>query len=392
MTDEKRKSNRPESFFDESYKADTQESEVIPRQRRRCLWLWMIVLLLTAILAAGVMIVLYEPEIFGMGLTGDLTATAQSFRRTEDALNSTAQFYAGLEIANVSTIAALDNRQRQLEQSETQAALDFHATRTAVAIANAQQATRAALDFEGTQSAFDRAATQVELDYRGTQAAINRNATTIALGFATEAPSANDVLSQTPPPTLTGVPLFDDGFNAGVSASLWQFGSVEDWSLSDEGFLTARRSGAWLLARARTLEGYALDVEIRPLTGPGLAADYYILLNVQDSPDTPGGIALRLSYDDDRLIAAGLFRFTHSQVFDDVGLLDAGLEAIRAVQVNIPPAEILNIRVEWRDRRLMAVVNWNLALDITLVETAPSGAVGIQVPVGTQIRRIALYP
>jgi hypothetical protein len=291
---------------------------------------------------------------------------------------------------NEATAAALDNRQLQLERAATQAALDGQATQTTVAFANVQQATAAALDFQVTQAAFDRIATQVELEYQGTRAALSRDATAAALGFATQPPG--DILTQTPPSTFTPVPLFTDGFARGVDAALWEVSAPADWSLSTDGVLTARHSGAWMLTQLHDLRNYAVEVDLQPLQGLGLIADYYLLLNVQDDPLAPGALALRLSYDGERLTAAGLYHFTRREMTEAAGLINRALPAVESVQINIPPDERLNIRAEHRDSRVMVIVNGFLLLDLTLDTPPQAGAVGLQVPVGTRVERVRLLP
>jgi hypothetical protein len=364
--------------------------------------LWLLVLILFCALMLAAWVILFSPDTVGLGLNGDLTvtqayiqqtldtfhATADAFELTAVAVDVTTQANARFAITLDSQRAALENREFVLQGAETQSALDFIATVTSDAVANAQQATQSALDFQGTRTVFERQATQVELDYQGTQAALNRDATAVALSFATEAPNANLALSQTPPPTLTGVPFFTDGFQQGVMSGLWRLGSPADWFLNADGVLTANRSGAWLLTQMNDLDGYALETRITPLTGVGVSAEYYILLNVDETGNS--GLALRINYDGERLIGAGLYRMSPPDIFRNDGLLNNDLIAIQSVIPDISPASVLNIRVEVRANRAIAVINGNLLIDVTMEPAPASGAVGVQVPAGTQIESVTL--
>lgn len=398
----------------------------MPNRRGLTCMMALVILLLSFTLAGMGAVVVFRPGVFGLALNGDVTATGISLQRTLDSLNAysgailaTAEYNAtqGVHISGTnaallaaafnldstrtaqefnseSTRAALENYENQVYQGATQMARDQIATQTADAIANAQQATQSALEFAATQAAFDRIATQVELDYQGTQAALNRQATAAMLGFATQAPPAQDVLTQTPPPTLTAVPLFTDGFAGGVQAGLWQFGAAADWRLNDEGILAATRTGSWLLTQLDQLGGYILDVELLPLLGRPLASDYFVLLNVPREPETPGGLALRLTYDGERLTAAGLYRIMRADMLDEFGLHDSisVMDAVRTVQLDLLPDDELNVRVERRGAALVVIVNGSLILDMMLDDVPPPGAVGLQVPVSTRVRAVTLTP
>lgn len=390
---------KPPLLPEEDSARKTQPTPALHSRRGYVISLLLALILLSIAFFSTAIIILNKPGLVGLEARADIALTETSFEGTRTALQSTAnalgataQFNAGQVFSIDSTRAALNNRQSMLEQAETQSVLDTQATQTAIAIANAQQATSAALDFQATQAAFDVAATQVELAYQGTQAALNRDATAAALGFATDAPSGQDILTQTPPPTITAQPLFTDGFDAGLSGSLWEFSAVQDWSLSDEGALVADRSGAWLLTQLEDLDNYIFEVELLPLQGASLAADYHLLLNVQAEPQAPNGIALRLSYDGERVTAAGLHYFALEDLFNDDGLLNRPLTTIQSQQVNLPADEHIRAKVELREGRIVAIINEELVLDVTLDEVPSPGSVGLQVPQGAGIVRVALLP
>lgn len=376
--------------------ADRPAQAADRRQRRGALaMLAATAALLSVTLIGGVATLIYRPDAVGLAAQEDSRATEAAFAATRESLETqagglalTVDANAAQALANASTAEALESQQAQVAAEGTQAALDAQATQTRIAANNAQQATNAALAFEGTRAAFDRMATQVELEYQGTQAALNREATAVALGFATLAPSGQDILSQTPPPTLTAIPLFTDGSAATLSGAVWDYQQVDDWMLDPAGRLVARRSGAWLLTRD-SFQDYALTARLRPVAGPGLAADYYVLLGI---PADGPGLALRLSYSGERLTAAGLYRVTRAQVLNVVDLFAGQLSAVQAIQVDDAPADQLSVRVDRRGGRVMVVVNERLLLDVTLDDTPAPGALGLQVPVGTQIEHIGLLP
>lgn len=396
--------------------ADTQEHKRTASDRRglTCM-MALVILLLGFSLVTVVVVIIYRPGLFGLALNGDVTATFVSLQRTLEGVeqrssvlqataeynatqsvnvNSTSAAFVAVEFNNEGTRVALENYEMQVYSGATQAARDVVATQTSIALSNAQQATQSALEFAATQAAFDRIATQVELEYQGTQAALSSQATAAVLGFATQAPPAEDVLTQTPTPTITAVPLFTDGFAGGVQAGLWQFGAAADWRLNENDVLAATRSGAWMLTQLDQLDGYVFSVDLLPLVGQALAADYFILLNIPRTPDASGGMTLRMTYDGERLIAAGLYAVTRADITDDVGLLDSisRMQAIRTVQLDLPTTDALNIRVEQREAQLQASVNGSTILDVTLENVPPAGAVGLQVPVSTQVGAVTLAP
>ena len=403
----------PTGLPEESSKQDTQP--VKPQRRRRfgCL-LWLALVLLSIGFVSTVGLLLYRPDVVGLAAEEDLSGTGIVFDSTADSLRSTAQALGSmseslqqtriaLEITaqyNVSrdfdfdsTRVALDNRQFAVQQTGTQAVRDLQATETTVAIVNAQQGTQAVLDFRNTQTAFDRAATQAELSYQGTQAALNQEATAAVLGFATEAPPAEDVLTQTPPPTLTQQPLFTDGFGGGLNETRWSFSAVEDWSLQGEaGRLVAQRNAAWLLSQRNDLSGYVLETTLLPVTGVGVAADYHLLLNVHGTEQTPNGYAIRLRYDGTRVTTVGLYLFSLDDLFTGEGLLNRPLSALQSTQLELAPAQQINVRAEVRDNQIVAVVNERLALNILLDNVPIPGAVGVQIPTGAAIDRIVVRP
>lgn len=371
--------------------------------------MWLGLIILAGGFFGGAALILYRPDLLDLEARGNIAQTQAVFEQTAIALEGTAdavqtaadglnvtannleltaQFNSGQSFDNDSTQVALDNAAIQLEQASTQAALDVQATETSVAIANAQQATEAAVAFQNTQVAFDRAATQAELAYQGTQAALNRDATAVALGFATEAAPAEDILPSLPPPTITAQPLFTDGFESGLNDTRWTFSAVQDWTITADATLQSERSSAWLLTQNNDFTAYTMEVELIPLTGPNLAADYHLLLNVQGINDAgPDGVALRISYDGDRVTAVGLHNVELEEIYLENGLLNRPLPALISQQVNAPATATILVTVEVNAGQVRVWIDRNNLID-TPLELPPSGALGVQVPVGAAISRV----
>ncbi|MFW5692041.1 MAG: hypothetical protein ACOCX3_01685 [Chloroflexota bacterium] len=380
---------RPNLLPEQNGPRDTRPSPRVRSKRRGYIWmLWLVVLLLSLTLATGLTVVLYRPELIGLATGSSLTGTAAGFQATGVALENTARALGVSAFEAENTLAALENRLTLIDQRETQSALDVRATNTVIAAENARQATQAALDFQGTQVAFNAQATRVELDYRGTQAALSRDATAAALGFATNAPAGQTDPTQTPAPTATGRPLIEDGFATGISGGLWRLGAPADWGLENTGIIEARRSGAWLLTQIDDLTDYRLEIDLGPVTGPQAAADYYVVINL---PATAEGLALRLTYSGSRITAAGLYRFRVDQLLDDDGLLGEQLQPIQAVQVQAEPQTTLELVVTVTGTQFTATANGAQLLSLTLDAPLDPGAVGLQVPDDTDVRRIAVY-
>lgn len=390
MTDKRKRTETLGDLMQAPHKDATQPRR--PRRRRTSAWcvaMLGLVFLLSVVIAAGAAIIWYEPEVFGMGLTGDLTLTVLSVQRIETALQETAvalhvtaQHNDAGALANASTRAALDAWQQQLDRDATQSAFNAFTTQTAVAVSNVQQATRAALNFQATQGA---------LDYQGTQAAVNREATSSALGVTAAAQSGNVIPTYTP--AATPVALFSDDFSGGLSGGLWQY-AVDDWDTGSAGNLVARRSGAWLLTRTATFNDYTVEMRISPAVGAALAIDYYLLLSVPENGD---GLALRLTHDGEKVTFASLFWVTRAALRDAQGIFDDNLEAVAFRQVALPPGDTLSsdalrVRVEVRDGVVRVAVNDTPVLEATPGDRLTSGAVGAQMPVGARITFIALYP
>ena len=371
MTREKRKRSEipNDSVFHEAH---TKKTQPIKRVRRGFPWGCLPSLFLSVALVIGVLIVLLQPTLFNLYTPEDMTATAQSIRQTENALATNI-------MSNAETHIALEIWQGDLARDATQSALNDSATQTAISVANAQQATRAAFDFAATQ-------TQVDLDYLGTQAALDQEATAIALGITPDRSLPHVVETPTPAPSPLAMEnvIFEDDFTEGLSGGLWQY-SIDDWTVAG-GVLTATDGGAELMTQTNVLTDYALEIDLITI---GTGAEYFILLNLPQGGLYPG-LALRLVHNGARLTEAGLYQSQAALATEDwLGLSE--LTAIASMQVDSTPTDTLNIQVVVRDERVVVIVNAQQVLDVSLSASLFSGAIGLQVPFGTGIERIALY-
>lgn len=334
-------------------------------------------------------LIAYRPDVLGYDELGDLTQKAIVFggtgvaqQATATALDATALFVAGQNLANAETQAALVNRAQDLDRQATQAQIDAQATQTAVAAEGARQATRAAVDFAGTQAAFDRQATQAELEFQGTQAALNRDATAVALGFATVPPDTLPTIA--PQPT----PVFSEGFTTGLDTERWRSSGAGDWSVGEGRALVAARDGAWLLTQRRDLQSYGFVMSFAPV--PGEAGYHYVLLNITPEGN---GLAVELYFDGTQATSVALFEVSEADVLrGPLWGQDIGALATAPLAAAPSPADgTLTVQVEARGR-IVVYVERQAFIDLLTDAPLPPGAVGVQMPAGAQVRRLTLLP
>ena len=361
----------------ESHKKKTQP---IKQAQRGFSWGCLLFLLVPATLVIGVLIVLLEPTRFNLHRSDDMAATAQHIGQTEAVVATQA-------MANAETHIALELWRGDLAHDATQAALNESATQTAISIANAQQATRVAFDFSATQ-------TQVDLDYLGTRAALGLDATAISLGLT---PGSLPYVDFTPMPTPTrafpplelAIPLFEDRFEHGLSGGLWQY-SIDDWTLNEEGMLTTCCGASWLLTQSTAFTDYALEIDL--LVGIEFGAAYFVFLHIPQADDASPGYGLRLTHDGERFTAIGLYQFPRDQLAIDVDFPGDNLTEIAAVQMTLLPSEKLRLQVSVREGQVVVWINDQQVFDGWSGGLLSPGAIGLHVPLGTRIERIAMYP
>ncbi len=409
-------SSRPPLLPEEKNKRSTQPSRRVrpadmyppatvrdlARKMRRRTSLLIISIIAILLISLGWIVTLtliaYRPDLIGYDQVRDMDATAAVFQQTAVVLgdtgqlldsraidlNATAQSVAVGGIANVETQTALEDREATFDQSATQTMLDTAATQTGVAVENARQSTQAAVEFASTQAAFDRQATQAEIDFQGTQAAINREATAVAMNFATAPPEVAPTFAPIPSP------LFNEGFvTSGLDSGRWNLSEFTDWELADDGSIVAQRSGAWLLTQRDDLTDYGFIVDFEPLPGSSQAAFYYVPLNATIGEDR--GVTVELFYDGTQISAVGLYTL-EGAVFDGP-FWEASLPEIETQFISVVPEDgFVTVQVEVRGERVTVYLEGQAVLDVFLAETLPQGAVGVSLPEGTRVERLALLP
>jgi hypothetical protein len=365
--------------------------------RASLILLWLVVITLLAALGAVVAVAFMRPELVIAILPNNPAQTATSewaaIQQTQQALQQRAAELQLTEQANgqvaidlAATQAALDNRQDLLDQTETQSALNALATRTAVALSNEQQATRVALDYAATQAALNQIATQVELNYAATRAALDQAAESAAAGVPTQPPPAS---SLTPSPTAiapnsTTAGTIDDSFPGGsISGGMWSF-DPNDWTVSDDGVLTAGGPGGWLLTRRADFTDYTLEVWLTPLVD--IEGFYHIIFSAVSDSD---GIAARLYHNGQQVTTVGLYAFDTDLIQEDFMIPSNRLRAITTVAAATIDARELYMRVEVHGQQVNVIVNDGEIIN-TQLPVARSGAIGLEVPVGTRLNRLRI--
>jgi hypothetical protein len=327
-------------------------------------------------------VILYQPGLLGLVRVGDQAGTdtafaesaaqtAQGFLSTQSALEGTALANQGQQQSLQGTAAALNNRQNLLGQTATRQALNIIATATAAAISNAQQATQAVLNFQGTQAALVQTATQVQLDFQATQTAL---------------------IGMMPTPLVTPMSYanmltLDSGFVTGSETNQWDaLPSSPAFALTGENTLLALTPNATLLTAWGDFGiDYTLNAEIIPV--PTLIGDgdrvYDVLFGLAEA-----GYALRLTVRDGAVVGAELHGIDEAAV--PTGLtVDSTRSYGSAAGLQIA-AERLNVRLQISGGGVMAAINGQNILSAALPGIQIVGAVGVQVPQGTQIVRLRI--
>lgn len=361
---------------------DTKPTPSTKRKRNPKPWLWALVLLLFTTVGVFTGVILYQPGLLGLVRVGDQAGTdtafaegaaqtAQGFLSTQSALEGTALANQGQQQALQGTAAALNNRENLLGQTATQQALNIITTATAAAISNAQQATQAVLNFQGTQAALVQTATQVQLDFQATQTAL---------------------IGMMPTPLVTPLSYanmltLDSGFVTGSETNQWDaLPSSPAFALTGENTLLALTPNATLLTAWGDFGiDYTLNAEIIPVpTLIGSGDLYYdVLFGLAEA-----GYALRLTVRDGAVVGAELHGFDAAAV--PAGLTVDSTRTYGSVQGFQIPAERLNVRLQISGGSVMAAINGQNLLSVALPGVQVVGAVGVQVPQGTQIVRLRI--
>jgi hypothetical protein len=334
-----------------------EEDATQPRQRRNRIrvLLWLLVLLLLVTIATLVTLITVKPDLVGLVRAVDMRQTDSAVQSTFIALQLTDQNNLQRELNVQNTQAALDNFASRLAQTETQQIINSDTTATAVAIANAQQATRAAQDFQSTQAALQQISTQIQEEFEATQTALNSS-------FAT-------IEANRPP---ENVMILDGNFVRGVEAAA-SIPPTTAWAVSDRGILIAQIDDATALIRpVLTPLHYTINARITPKS---TQADYDILLALVEDQT---GYILRLYHDGEQLTGAALMPGDESVVLSEVNNLTLTASEL-AVEVLIDNSQI------------QAVVN-GLPLLTLVVADLNQGMSGVRLPAGAQLQTLLFVP
>lgn len=296
------------------------------------------------------------PERIGLIRVIDLNQTHTAIQSTLILLDSTRQNQLQSDLDLQTTALALGQRDIALDQTETQQRFNFHATNTGVALANAQQATQAAANFAATQSALQQTGTQVQLDFQMTQTGLFNQGATI---------QAN----QTP----VNVTILDGDFINAVELARQQPIS-QAWAYSSTGALIAQLDPAILLT-AQTDFGINYRLQVRLV--PSSNADHWVLFGVTNGR----GYGLRLGLIDRRLITIEL----HEVVLNAIG----GISSVTLIETADPiNTDQLALTLDIGGKVVSLSLSDRIILNAALPTAPLIGAVGVQVPAGTQLTHL----
>lgn len=363
-----------------------QDPSPLPRARRHRWLLWLLVLLLLGSFALVTGLVVYQPGALGLARIPDLRASdeaaAARIRQTEQALDATAAALTDRDQASLDrdralqgTLAALANRENLLGQTLTQQALNDSATRTAVVVINAQQATQAAQAVAATQAALVQTATAVQRDFEATQTAL---------------------LSQLPtavPPPPASLLTLDAGFVTGGEANRWDaVPLVEGWALTDANALLARLPGATLLTAWGDFgENYGLLADMTPPADTTTPTDYVVLFGLDQT-----GHALYITVERGAVTQVAIYEVgAQSVMAAQPDGLTPQPERLRALVRGLAiPADRVAVRLDITGGTVRVTINDQplTDADLALPVMRVVGAVGVRLPVGAQVLRLRVLP
>jgi hypothetical protein len=302
-----------------------------------------------------------HPEQIGLIRIIDLNQTHTAVQATLLLMDSTQQAQLQSDLDLQATALALGQFSVALNQTETQQRFNQNATSTGVALANAQQATQAAANFAATQSALQATGTQVQLDFQATQTDLFDQGATI---------QAN----QTP----VNVMILNGDFINALELARQQPIS-QAWAYSSSGALVAQLNPAILLT-AQTDFGmnYRVQVHLIPLKD----TDHWVLFGVQSGR----AYGLRLQFTERRLISIEL----HEVILNVGGAITSTVLIETSDPLN---TERLALTLDMGGKVVSVSLSDRIVLNAALPTAPVVGAVGVQVPDGTQLthlRAIAL--
>ncbi|MBC8170298.1 MAG: hypothetical protein H7X77_01440 [Anaerolineae bacterium] len=335
---------------------------------RALLWLLVLVLLLT--IGLLVTIITTRPGTVGLIAIVDLQQTDNAVQFTVAALQATDQSNQQHDLDLQNTQAALNNFASRLSQIETQQAVNDQSTLTAVALANAAQATQAAVSFASTQAALQQIGTQIQQDFEATQTALSDS-------FAT-------IEANRPPQHIL---LLEGDFIRGVETTQGQFLTSSAWALSDTGALIAQADNAVALTRLPVTNN-AYTVNTRFTATPS-AGNYYVIFGLIENA---GGYVLRLSYDGTQIYNAALFAINASDLNQSGGIVVDEAAALNIASALVLPGNEITIEIRVDEAQVNASVNGLLLFTTQMPVTPLTGTAGIQLRTGAQLQILQVIP
>jgi hypothetical protein len=337
------------------------------RNRIRIL-LWLLVLLMLITIATLVTLITLQPNLVGLMPIADFSRTNSAVQSTAIALQATDQInlQRGLDLQN--TEAALGNFASRLAQTETQQVINGNTTSTAIALANAAQATQAAQDFQGTQSALRQESTRIQQQFEATQTALAQRFATIEANRPAE-----------------NVTLLNGNFVRGVESAEQITPSIA-WGTSDTGTLIAQADNATALLRpATTPPNYTINARITPKRE---AANYDVLLGVIEGG---GGYTLRLYHNGTQLTGAALLPINSAEFINPNGLPVDDSTAVAVIRDLTLTASELAVEILVNGTEVRATVN-GLTLFTTQIPDLSAGMIGVQLREESQLQTLLFIP
>ena len=353
--------------------------------------------------------ILFAPQLLGFNVTATALAEREIVLAATDAdLNQrdreANQRATDLVRDNLSTQISLNNSAALLDQTATQSTRNIVATATADAAESARQRTQIALNFAATQAQLEQNATQIQLDFRNTQAALDGDSSfesqSVLTDVPTEAPpptatpsplppTATVILlppSDTPSPTLSPTTTFTPAPRV-VEADFTQDAHSEDWQFEDESWseetqgIQVISESAWLISRETWQNAYSLTVDIAPAVA--LESTYTVFF-AMDNADT-----LAVHFDTSSLVVNGV------QLVETASLLSSNPAAdnvanIAMAEVDEPLTSATRIILEVDGATLTVHLNDEVVLSTELPENRKGGKVGVQLPLGAILQKIAV--
>lgn len=335
------------------------------------LLLWLLILVMLMTISLLVTLITTRPGTLGLIAIVDLEATNSAVQATVVALQSTDQGNQQRNLDLQNTQAALNNFASRLSQTETQQAVNDQSTLTAVALANAAQATQAAVNFAGTQAALQQIGTQIQQDFEATQTALSASFATIEANRP-----AQHIL------------MLEGDFIRGVeTAAQGQYLSSPAWALADTGNLIAQADNALALTKYPVLNN-AYTINARFTAAPA-AGNYYVIFGLGENA---GGYALRLAYDGVQVYNAALFAINAADLNRPEGVIVDEVAALNIASGLRLSGNEVSVEIRVDGGQVNASVNGTSLFIAQMPVTPLTGTAGIQLRTGAQLQVLQVIP